>query len=105
MEMMNPMDYDYIGQTNRSRRLAFLATFLGDLTLREIPKDEEHSKFSGPCAVFTMRRIAVRDFVAQEIACILDLADHPDEFWTPAEWTSLREKVARRLTDEKLPRL
>lgn len=105
MEMMNPMDYAYIGETNRARRLAFLAAFLGDETLRQIPKDEENSKYSGPCAAFTIQRIAVGDFVAEEIACVLNLPDRPDEFWTPAQWTALRQKVERRLAEEKLPRL
>jgi hypothetical protein len=105
MEMMNPMDYTYIGQTNRTRRLAFLAAFLSDQTKREIPKDEEHSKYSGPCAAFTIKRIAVRDFVAEEIGCILNLPGRPDEFWTPAQWTAFRDTVERRLADEKLPTL
>ncbi len=105
MEMMNSMDYSYIGQTNRSRRLAFLAGFLEDETVREIPKNEEHSKFSGPCAAFKIKRIAVRDFAADKIACILSLSNHADEFWTAAQWTALREKVERRLAEEKLPAL
>jgi hypothetical protein len=105
MEMMNAMDYSYIGQTNRSRRLAFLAAFLGDKTVRDIPKNEEASKFSGPCAAFTIKQIEVRDFAADKIACILRLSNHADEFWTAAQWTALREKVERRLAEEKLPTL
>jgi len=105
MEMMNPMDYTYIGQTNRSRRLAFLATFLNDEELRDLPEDEEHSKYSGPCAAFTFKRIAVRDFVAQEVASILGLPDHPDEFWTAAQWAALRRKVEGKLAGEGIQRL
>jgi hypothetical protein len=105
MEMMNPMDYSYIGQTNRSRRLAFLAAFMDDQTSREIPKDEEQSKYSGPCAAFTINRITVRDFVAEQIACILNFPETPDEFWTPTQWVALREKVKHKLADEKLPTL
>jgi hypothetical protein len=105
MEMMNPMDYAYIGETNRSRRLAFLSAFLSDKDLREIPKDEGHGKFSGPCAGFTIKRITVRDFAADEIACILGMAKHADEFWTPAQWTALRQEVERRLVHEHLPPL
>ncbi len=105
MEMMDSTDCSCIGQTNRSRRLAFLAAFLDDENVREIPKHAETSKFSGPCAAFTIKRIAVRDFAANKIACILRLSNHADEFWTPAQWTALREKVERGLAEAKLPAL
>ena len=73
--------------------------------MREVPKDEEHSKYSGPCAAFTIKRIAVRDFAVEQIASILNLPDRPDEFWTPAQWTVFRDKVERRLADERLPKM
>ena len=103
--MMNPMDYSYIGQTNRSRRLAFVASFLNDESLGELPKDTENSKFSGPCAAFKFKKITVRDFAALEIASILNLSDDPDDFWTPHQWRDLRESVQRKLALEKLPSL
>src|SRR5207247_3388060 len=65
LEMMTSMSYGYpyTGPGNRSRRLAFLATFLDDVTLRKMPHDCEQSKFKGPCAAFTFPRLMVRDCV------------------------------------------
>ena len=39
------------------------------------------------------------------IASILDLEESPDEFWTEAQWQSLRKKVRAALADEKVPGL
>lgn len=105
MEMMNPMNYDYIGQKNRARRLAFIAVFLSDTTVREKPQDDEHPKYSGPCAGFTYKKITVRDFATEKLASILDLPEAPDEFWKPAQWAALRQKVERKLASEKVPKL
>lgn|GEM_PF-2537331 len=102
MEMMNSMDYSYIGEKNRGRRLAFLASFLDDDAVRKIPRDNE-GQFEGPCAAFTIPRIRVRDFAAMQIASILDLDERPDEFWGRAHWQKLREKVRKKLAAEKLP--
>jgi hypothetical protein len=103
MEMMNPMNYAYIGAKNRERRLAFLAAFLEDEAVREMPK--ERGKFDGPCAGFTFPKIAVRDFAALQIATILRMAEFPDEFWSAAQWSKFREKVRTKLAGEKLPKL
>ncbi|PYJ61339.1 MAG: hypothetical protein DME24_06615 [Verrucomicrobia bacterium] len=107
LEMMTSMSYGYpyTGPGNRSRRLAFLATFLDDVTLRKMPHDCEQSKFKGPCAAFTFPRITVRDFVVLQIASILGLPDRPNELWTPSQWTELLRKVRSRLADETLPNL
>jgi hypothetical protein len=102
MEMMNPMDYYYIGTKNRNLRLAFLAAFLNDEAVRRTDTSE---KFRGPCAGFTFHKMAVRDFAAMKIASILGLEDSPDEFWTPAQWNELRKKVKEKLATEKLPNL
>jgi len=103
MEMMEPMSYGYNGGKNRERRLAFLAAFLDDETVRDMANAPE--KYEGPCAAFTIPRIEVRDFAAQHIASILGFDDAPDEFWTPAEWRGLREKVRAGLSRERLPNL
>jgi len=101
MEMMNPLNYAYIGNKNRNRRLAFLATFLDDKNLRVIGKEE--GKFGGPCAAFTIPKITVGDFAAGQLASMLGLADRPDEFWTPAQWEKLQRDVRRKLSEEALP--
>jgi hypothetical protein len=101
MEMMNPLCYTYIGEKNRDRRLAFAAVFLDDESVRDMSGDK--AKFDGPCAAFTIPRIAVRDFAAMKIASILGLQDSPDEFWTSTQWEQLRKKVSEKLLTQKLP--
>jgi len=85
--------------------LTFLADFLTDKTLRELPEngDRENSKYQGDCAAVTFKRVTVRDFAAERIASILHLPDHPRASWTAAQWTALRKEVELRLTEEELP--
>jgi hypothetical protein len=45
----------------------------------------------------------VHDFAAEKIAAILQLSEHPDEFWTPAQWEELRKKARAKLSELKLP--
>ena len=58
MEMMNPMNYRYIGDKHLNCRLAFLSSFLDDATVREI--GEVEGKFSDPCAAFNFSRSAFK---------------------------------------------
>ncbi len=92
LDMMIPMNYANVKNKNRSRRLAFLAAFLNDKAIWD-------SEF------FLFPRIAVRDYAAMQIASILDFEEEPDEFWDAAQWRKLREKVRRKLAQEKLPAL
>jgi hypothetical protein len=103
MEMMNPMCYTYIGSRNHERRLAFLAALLDDPALRD--NSISPKKFDGPCAAFTIPKITVRDFAAEKIASMVGLTEHPDEFWTPAQWEELHKKVRAKIDDLKLPDL
>jgi hypothetical protein len=110
LEFMNPMDYAYIRDKNRERRLAFLAAFLDDATVRRMGPRYGfgvHGPYDGPCAAFTFPEIEVRNFAAMELACILDICDAhtPDESWTSAQWSSFRTKVRAKLVGEKLPNL
>jgi len=98
MEIMNPFNYSYIKDKNRQRRLAFLAAFLDDDALRQTNQ-------TGPYAAFKIPKMTVRDFVAMQVASILDLKDRPDEFWSAEQWTQLRETVKKALKSEKLPDL
>ena len=101
--MMNPMNYSYIGEKNRERRLAFLAAFLDDATIRD--SSVGSSKYAGPCAAFTFRKIQVRDFAAMKIASILRIQKRPTEFWSADQWTQLRNSVQAALKKEVLPKL
>lgn len=97
LEWMNPFSYSYLQDRLQARRLAFLAAFLDDTTLRD---DQVNAKkFDGPCAAFTFPKITVRDFSAMQIASILDISplDSPDSTWTAKRWEELRSKVKARL--------
>jgi hypothetical protein len=103
LQFMNPMDYAYIRDKNRERRLAFLAAFLDDATVRR----RSDGRYEGPCAAFTFPEIEVRNFAAMQLACILGICDAqtPDKSWTNAQWSSFRTKVRAKLVGEKLPNL
>lgn len=101
MEMMNSMNYSYVKDKNRQRRLGFLAAFLDDETVRDPSVDS--FKYEGPCAAFTFKKIEVRAFVAMKIGSILGVEADPTEFWTAKDWASFRARVREALTKEKLP--
>ena len=91
IEMMNAMNYSYIGDKNRRRRINFLANFLGDSQVRV---SSGGGKFSGPCAAFTFPKIEVRNFVAMKIASLLPAKmQRPAKDWTDDQWQEFRSKV------------
>ncbi len=93
--MMNTMCHLHIDAENKARRLAFLAAFLDDTTVRD--RLANTRTIEGPCAAFTTNTIEVRDFAAMQIASLLDFDDRPNEFWTKDDWTQLRNKVRTAL--------
>lgn len=100
LEWMNPFNYSYVGDRVKSRRLAFLAGFLDDNTLRDDSVNAK--KYDGPCAAFTFRKITVRNFAAMQMASILDIdrLNSPDSTWTEAQWQNLHAKVRTQLQRE-----
>src|SRR6185295_1956502 len=103
MEMMNAMNYGYIGDKNRERRIALLAEFLDDSELRD--RNSSATKFQGPCAGFTIARLEVRNYVAEKLSYMVHVLAQPDEFWTDEQWAELRSKVREALKKETLPSL
>ena len=96
MEMMNPMNYSYVGKQQLKQRVKLLSQFLQDNELRD--KQKTQQKYSGPCAAFTFPKIEVRNFVASKIDSLLSKKPaRPDEFWTEQQWATLREKVAMEI--------
>ena len=96
MEMMEPMNYSYVGKQQLKRRVKLLSQFLQDNELRD--KQKTPQKYSGPCAAFTIPKIEVRNFVARKIDSLLsEQPARPDEFWTEQQWATLREKVAMEI--------
>jgi hypothetical protein len=105
MEMIEPMNYAYIGDKNRGYRLAIIAAFLDDPTIRTIPHGNlgARGKYDGPCAAFTFPTIEVRNFAAMQAACLLRLKHSPSPNWSAGQWRSFREKVRAKLAYEELP--
>ncbi len=100
---MEPLNYSYIGDKNLNRRIAFLSAFLDDQAIRTMSGDR--SQFEGPCAGFTIRRLAVRDFAAMKLASLLAMNEAPDEVWTDTQWEALRRKVTEVLAKRQIPEL
>ena len=87
------MNYSYIGDRQLKQRVRFLAQFLEDDELRD--KGKTSQKYEGPCAVFTIPKIEVRNFVASKIDSLISKKSaRPDEFWSEQQWATLRKKVA-----------
>lgn len=94
LELMNPLNYSYVGDGLRTQRLACLAQFLDDQTIRIA----RGGKYAGPGAAFTFPEISVRDFAAKQIGSILGVAGHPDKGWSSARWAEYRVTVGAGLT-------
>jgi hypothetical protein len=106
-------------EKNRGRRIAFLASFLNDVTVRTIPlfPDNEtaarqvrsgrmvQSKYDGLCAASTFKKIEVRDFAAMELGYLLGVKGEPKDAWTADQWLAFRGQVRERLVAEKFPNL
>jgi hypothetical protein len=86
---------------NRGRRIAFLAAYLNDATVRTMGQ----SKYYGPCTAFTFKKIEVRDVAAMELAYLFDIDEKPTDSWTADQWQAFRGQVRERLAREKLPNL
>ena len=99
MELMNPLNYTYVGKVAKKQRLQFLRAFLDDTAERRLPDNPDEGKFSGPCAAFTIPRLRVCDFAAMQAASILEWSDAPDKTWTLPQWEKLRSKVRQELVE------
>lgn len=93
LELMNPMNYSYVGDHFKEARLAYLGAFLDDTALRELPKQDEGTKYSGPCAGFTFPRLRVCDFAAMQYGGVLAWPDQPDPDWSQPQWDTLRGRA------------
>ncbi len=74
-------------------RMKLLAQFLDDDTIRD---QKSNDKFDGPCAGFQYRKIELRNYVATQLAALLDIPVEVDEKRTSAEWATIRERVRRK---------
>jgi len=103
LQILNNIGFFPYGDKHRTQRLAFLAAFLDEQTVRDQSSAPE--KYFGPSAASEFPKITVRDFAAMEIAEIIRLDDSPDPKWDAGQWAKFREKVRRKLADERVPKL
>jgi len=79
------------GGTKDPFSIRFLLALLDDKGIR----DNDSSKlFDGPGAAFSQKRIAVRDYAAQQLAWVLGTRDDWNPARTEADWRKLRERAA-----------
>ncbi len=102
MEIINPMNYLYIKNKNRARRLAFLAAFLDDSEVRTV--NEKSTKWDGPHAGFHFDVLSMQNYAATSIAGILPIPEQPADYWNAQQWSAFRAKVRKALAKEKLPK-
>jgi hypothetical protein len=93
MAMLDTIDYRDAGERQRKRRLAFLAAFLDDGSVREVKWDSK--RYEGAWSTFP--RLEVRDLAAIKIGSILDLEFDPQPDWRPEQWGEFRSRVRRAL--------
>jgi hypothetical protein len=77
-------------------RLRLLASFLGDSTVREIEVNDRDKWFSD----FPYRRIEVRDFVAMQMAQMLDVKVDRNPNRTQEQWAKIRAQVQEAVNRE-----
>jgi hypothetical protein len=94
MEMLEGVGGD-AKDPQRKERLAFLAAFLDDATIRDPRSDAK--MFEGPHAASQYPRLEIRDYAALEIATLLKLPEKSRPEWKPEEWAALRAKVRESL--------
>ncbi len=96
MELLNNLN-DPKNSRHRRERLVLLATFLDDTELRDV---KANNRFDGPGAGFPYDKIEVRDFVACQMAWMLDIQVDLKLDRTPLEWAKIRSQVRDALKRE-----
>jgi hypothetical protein len=79
----------------RRARLAFLATFLDDVTVRDVEANPKKHKEAWVAEEFP--RLEVRNFAALTMASILKMPAKPKPKWTAAQWAGLRANVKKAI--------
>jgi hypothetical protein len=94
MEILKIVSYAGEGK-QRKQRLAFLAKFLDDTTVRDVHSDPK--RFQGPYAEGDFNRLEVRNGAAMQIARILELGKKPLPTWNDEQWQRFRDEVRQAL--------
>lgn len=97
MELLENTDYPKSTPVQR-RRLAFLAAFLDDDTVRDSSANKE--MFAGCHAGFTFHRLQVQNLAAMRIAKILELPEDSTPEWTAEQWSKQRDRMRAAVKQE-----
>jgi hypothetical protein len=90
MELLNA-DLDYPERAFQRRELlGHFLRFLDDADLRD---SGSNKKYGDDCAAHTYRKLEVRNFVALQLASLLDIEVDFNPGRTPEEWAKLRGRV------------
>ena len=102
MQVLGNINYLQSTATQRPLRLAFLAAFLDDDSLRDIATNPK--MFNGIYAGYPFPRLEVRNFAAMQILSLVGTRADFNVEWTAAKWATFRERmreVAKRELDGK----
>jgi hypothetical protein len=80
---------------HRKERLAFLASFLDDATVRHLKADAK--RFAGHPAGDDFPRLEVRNFAAYQIGRFLGMDRRPQPNWDADQWARFRDEVRAAL--------
>lgn len=95
LELLEPLNYPYVGDWQLQQRVNLLRQFLDDTTERVIKENDEI--YEGPSAAFHFPKITVRDFASMQLGSLLKIKEKPDKKWTAKQWTDFRAKVRAAL--------
>jgi hypothetical protein len=79
----------------RAERLAFLKSFLDDITLRDVDSDPD--RYVAVPAGDGFPQLEVRNFAAMKIAELLKLDRKAEPTWNDEQWTRFRDEVRNAL--------
>lgn len=95
MELMQRLNYLYVGDRLLKQRLQLQAAFLDDHTERDAASDT--ARFTGPFAGFTFPKLRVCDLAAEMAGSLLRFEEEPRPSWTKDEWDNYRARVKKEL--------
>jgi hypothetical protein len=102
MELLAPLAYNDVPKKQHRLRLALLASFLDDITIRDAAKNP--AMYRGPYAKANFPILEVRNFAAWDIMLILGKDVEPKPDWTDDEWARIRVQCRQALkTDNAKP--
>lgn len=99
LELLKHMNDGYPTLQERRRRLAFLACFLDDQSVRDVTSRPD--MYDGIYTAFRYPRLEVRNFAAMKMAELLHVPANLHSKSDNAEWEKLRERMRKAASQSK----